>query len=100
MYKVKPLLILILVGSLFSGFRSAEKESINWISFETLQKEYALHPKPIIIDVYTDWCGWCKLMDKNTYQNAKLVKYINEKYYAVEEVAMTVVERIIDLAGL
>ncbi len=84
MYKVKPVLFLIFICSFLSGFRPAEKDTINWISFETMQKEYAHNPKPIIIDLYTNWCGWCKVMDKNTYSNPNLVKYINEKYYAVK----------------
>jgi thioredoxin-related protein len=57
---------------------------VNWISFEkavALNKE---NPKPLLIDIYTDWCGWCKKMDKTTYQNDFLVDYINKNFYAVK----------------
>jgi uncharacterized protein YyaL (SSP411 family) len=37
-----------------------------------------------LIDIYTSWCGWCKVMDKQTYSNPKVAAYINEKYYAVK----------------
>ena len=36
------------------------------------------------MDVYTDWCGPCKLMDKNTFQNPYVAAYVTEHYYAVK----------------
>ena len=36
------------------------------------------------MDVYTNWCGPCKLLDKNTFHNADVVDYINEHFYAVK----------------
>jgi thioredoxin-related protein len=41
-------------------------------------------PRKILIDIYTDWCGWCKKMDKDAYENQTLAKYINDNYYAVK----------------
>lgn len=66
------------------SFISPAKEKINWISISALQTSYAANPKPILIDVYTSWCGWCKQMDNKTYSNKKLADYINEHYYAVK----------------
>jgi thioredoxin-related protein len=40
--------------------------------------------RPILIDVYTSWCGWCKVMDKETYSNEKVIEYINAHFYAVK----------------
>ena len=61
-----------------------EKAKINWITldqaFESIKKE----PRKIVIDVYTDWCGWCKVMDKNTFSDAKVADFVNKKYYAVK----------------
>ena len=44
-------------------------QAINWISFEKAIEYQKSNPKNIIMDVYTNWCGPCKLMDKNTFQN-------------------------------
>jgi len=41
-------------------------------------------PRKILIDVYTGWCGWCKVMDKKTFTNSEVVKYVNENFYAVK----------------
>lgn len=59
-------------------------QEINWMTFEeaiALQKK---NPKKIMVDMYTVWCGPCKLLDRNTFQNKDVAKYVNEHYYAVK----------------
>lgn len=77
------ILSIVLQATLLPAQEEA-KEEINWI---TIEEAYALsqqNPKKIIVDIYTDWCGWCKRMDATTYSNPVIVKYINENYYAVK----------------
>jgi len=57
---------------------------INWISMEEAAERSATAPKKILVDVYTDWCGWCKRMDKDAYEKASVTNYINENFYAVK----------------
>jgi thioredoxin-related protein len=54
---------------------------MNWN--EALQKN-AVEEKVIFVDVYTNWCGWCKKMDATTFQDKQVVEYMNEHYYAVK----------------
>ena len=57
---------------------------INWLTIEEAQRLGQQEPRSVFVDVYTDWCGWCKKMDKSTFQDADVVKYVNENYYAVK----------------
>jgi thioredoxin-related protein len=83
MQKGKYFFLLIFVYILTTAY-NIPTEKINWLSFAELEKVYANNPKPILIDIYTNWCGWCKVMDKETYADEKVAKYINDNYYAVK----------------
>lgn len=75
----------LLLSLLLIGFSSqAQTEEIRWISFEEAVALSEKEPRKIIVDVYTDWCGWCKRMDASTFKNPVIVKYINDHYYAVK----------------
>ncbi len=74
---------LVLLTSV-STLLAAEPEKIHWVTFEEAVKLCQKEPRKIIVDVYTDWCGWCKRMDATTFSNPVIVKYVNEKFYAVK----------------
>jgi len=61
-----------------------EEGLINWVSWEEAVKRNEKEPRKILIDVYTDWCHWCKVMDKNTFQNKDIAAYVNDNFYAVK----------------
>ncbi len=84
MQKVLRFSLLLSIPLFLISFQPSKKEKIKWLTLAELQTAYAKNPKPIIIDVYTNWCGWCKVMDKNTYSNEKVAAYINEHFYAVK----------------
>ncbi|MEQ9262269.1 MAG: DUF255 domain-containing protein [Owenweeksia sp.] len=81
-------LFLFLVFLTSFGFLPAQdqpkEDRIQWMTIEEMEEANTKEPRKIIIDVYTDWCGWCKRMDKTTFQNPEIVRYINENYYAVK----------------
>jgi len=57
---------------------------VNWVSIEEAQELIKKEPKKILIDVYTKWCGPCKMMTKFTFNDKWTSDYINENYYAVK----------------
>ena len=76
--------ILILVLALTYSAMNAQSETVNWVSLDeaiALQKK---KPKKIIIDMYTVWCGPCKMLDRNTFGHPEVAEYINKHYYAVK----------------
>src|SRR6056300_1145397 len=59
-------------------------QEINWMSLDEVREAQKTNPKNVLIDVYTNWCGQCKLMDRNTFSNTDIIRIINENYYAVK----------------
>jgi thioredoxin-related protein len=85
--KIIPIL-LVVSGAIFlfanTNFKAKNEHPVKWMSLEEAQELNKKQPRKILIDVYTDWCGWCKKMDANTFDHPYISKYINEKYYAVK----------------
>ncbi|SDM42099.1 Thioredoxin-related protein [Catalinimonas alkaloidigena] len=83
-------LFVVLSGMLASAFTfsdpaaTAPAEQINWLTFEEAMALNQKNPKKVFLDVYTDWCGWCKRMDQTTFSDPEVVKYMNENFYAVK----------------
>jgi thioredoxin-related protein len=74
----------ILPLSAHSFAQSDSDKEIHWVTFEQAEAAMKQNPKKVIIDVYTDWCGWCKRMDKDVYENDSLIQYVNAHFYAIK----------------
>ncbi len=57
---------------------------IQWLSLDDVQVAMKKEARLVWFDVYTDWCGWCKHMDKTTFSNPNVVRYMNEHFYSVK----------------
>ncbi|GAB4235304.1 MAG: hypothetical protein Tsb0034_09410 [Ekhidna sp.] len=74
---------LVLILSLSSA-AGVDEEKVNWLTFEEAIALHEKNPKKLLIDLYTDWCGWCKVMDKKTYSKVEIANYINDNFYPVK----------------
>lgn len=63
---------------------SAQVKEINWISLNKAEELMKKEPRKILIDVYTDWCGPCRMMNNTTFKDPKVVDFINKNFYAVK----------------
>ncbi|HPE98489.1 MAG TPA: DUF255 domain-containing protein [Chitinophagales bacterium] len=80
---------IILSGLLFlqpvtGGEETSASEGIQWLTLEEAVALSAKEEKPLLIDFYTDWCGWCRKLDATTYQDQKVIDYVNKYFYAVK----------------
>ena len=84
----KQIGILFFVGLLAFSCNTepsgSESDKITWLSWEEAQEKMKENPKMVFVDVYTDWCGWCKKMDRQTFTDPKVAAYMNDHYYAVK----------------
>lgn len=62
---------------------SNASETISWQTMAKAQKLAEQHNKMIIVNVYTDWCKWCKKLDKEVYTDARVTKVIDDYFYMV-----------------
>jgi thioredoxin-related protein len=63
---------------------SAQGNEVKWYSFEEGMKLAKKKHKYVIVDIYTDWCGWCKKMDNETFRDPSVVNYLNESFVAIK----------------
>jgi uncharacterized protein YyaL (SSP411 family) len=59
-------------------------DKIAWLTWEEAIVMNGKAPRKIVVDIYTEWCGWCKRMDASTFSQPEIADYINANYYAVK----------------
>jgi thioredoxin-related protein len=63
---------------------TTQQEKINWLTWEQATEVAKKSKKKILLDVYTEWCTWCKRMDEKTFQQPEIARYINANFYPVK----------------
>jgi len=76
-----PLAISGPSGSLNRSDKPAPGEKkLPWLAFDAATEKAKKENKHLIVDVYTTWCGWCKVMDRQTYGNKEVAEYLTENF--------------------
>jgi len=81
--------LTLVVGLLFAFLLCATSSlqaasPLKWYTLEEAMEAAKKNPKPLLIDLYTDWCGWCKKLDADTFGHEGIAKYIGENFYPVK----------------
>lgn len=66
-----------------------DKGVIAWMSVEEAAGKLQQEQRPVLIDLYTTWCVWCRQMDRKTYSNKQVAEYLQDKFYTVKVDAET-----------
>lgn len=83
----KPAIIiafLLLGGATLTMAQPEEQGKVKWYTIQEVEQLSKNEPRKVMIDVYTDWCGWCKKMDANTFDHPVIAEYINKNFYPVK----------------
>ncbi len=85
---MNSILVALLSGLLFinTGFKMNKGDGgdLKWTNFTDGVRQASASNKKILIDVYTDWCGWCKKMESDTYSDEDIKSYLRENYILVK----------------
>lgn len=76
--------VLALSAFTFSHKNESSAEKVKWLTWQEAVELNKKAPKKIMVDVYTDWCGWCKVMDRETFTDDKVSEYLTKNFYCVK----------------
>jgi thioredoxin-related protein len=74
----------MIIAVLIGGQSITAQEKVKWYSIEEAIQLTNREPRVLMIDVYTDWCGWCKRMDANTFSDPAIASLLNSQFYPVK----------------
>lgn len=77
----RPTILFLLLISV-----QVQAQRVSWLTWDQAVRlsQNEAKPKKVFVDVYTDWCGWCKKMEKETFQHPKVAAYMQEHFYMVK----------------
>jgi hypothetical protein len=85
MIYLKNTLLAIALLLIFGSFSAAnDSPELKWFDWNTGYPLAKKQNKIILVDAYTDWCGWCKKMDRDTYANSDVIKALNKDFIVIK----------------
>ena len=73
-------LLLLLAAPLQAGAPT----TVRWRDWDSGLKEARDRKLPVLVDVYTDWCGWCKRMERDVYSQPEVRDYLARRFVTVK----------------
>jgi len=85
--KIKQIFLTITTLCVLLSFGStpatAEKKEIQWQPYETGIQMIKEQNKKGFLHFYTDWCTYCKVMNKKTFVDSKIIDYLNDNFISI-----------------
>jgi thioredoxin-related protein len=67
--------------------QSTDVKKAEWVSFDNGLATAAKEKKHMVVDFYTDWCHWCKVMDEKTFSDDKVNQKLLDRFVPVRVAA-------------
>jgi len=77
-------LLLLAMFAFITAASFSQKSDVKWYSIQEVEKLLKQSPRPVFVDTYTDWCGWCKKMDQETFSHSVIADILNNRFYPVK----------------
>jgi len=55
-------------------------KKLDWLAFDAAAEKASKQNKHLIVDIYTSWCGWCRVMERETYGNAEVASFLTDNF--------------------
>lgn len=76
------LLFIFAIG--LGACKSATPKEVKWLDVAAADNVSNKEGKKYFIDMYTEWCGWCKVMDNKTFSQPEVIKFMSENFHSVK----------------
>lgn len=81
---VRYALVLLPLLALVSFRPQKPAKELKWYHWNEGYEKALKEDKIVLVDAYTDWCGWCKRMDKDTYSDSAVIAKINKYFIPIK----------------
>jgi thioredoxin-related protein len=82
--KIAILTLALVISFIGLVAQTPKEKTVKWYSIKEALELNKKQPRKILIDIYTNWCGWCKVMDRETFSHTIIADYLNTHYYPVK----------------
>jgi len=76
----------LLLAGLLGAFaaEAAPATGPEWRGWNDGLQQARTSQRPVIVDVYTNWCGWCRRMEKDVYGKAEVADYLRKNFVTIK----------------
>lgn len=76
-------LLVITTLTLLLPIDTTASDRIKWYSYQEGMVTGRIAKKKVFLHFYANWCGYCRKMAKETFQDPSVISYLNENYISV-----------------